>query len=99
MTKFSLIAAVAASLTIVAAPAMAEDFSVAVPYGDLDVATPAGAQLLAQRVDAGADSACARPDMRNLKAMVDFNACKSAAVAGAQQQLAAADATPAVALS
>ena len=86
MNRIALAAAVAASLSCLAAvPAAAEQVTVA--YGDLDVSTATGAQVLAQRFQAGVDTACARPDMRDVKAMVEFNACKGAAVASATQQL------------
>ena len=90
MNRFALAAALAASLStfaFTAAPAAAEDVSVTVAYGDLDLATPAGAQSLAGRFAAGVDTACARPDFRDLKAMTEFDACRSAAVASATQQL------------
>ena len=86
MTKLHLSAIVAVALsTFAAAPAAAEQVTVA--YGDLDVSTAAGAQVLAQRFDAGADVACARPDIRDVKAMADFTACKDAAAASAAEQL------------
>jgi len=86
MNRIALFAALAASLPcLAAAPAAAEQVTIA--YGDLNVATPAGAQVLAQRFDAGVDAACARPDIRDVKAMVEFNACKSAAVTSATEQL------------
>jgi len=88
MNRIALAAAVAASLScLAAAPAAADPVSVSVAYGDLDVATPAGAQALAQRFEAGVDTACARPDIRDVKAMTEFAACKSAAVSSATHQL------------
>ena len=85
MTKLAIIAAASLSL-FAAAPAAAHD--VTVFYGDLDLATAAGAQTLANRVEAGAETACARPDNRDLKSMAEFTACKDAAIAAALQQLA-----------
>lgn len=86
MNRIALFAAVAASLScLAAAPAAAEQVTVA--YSDLNVATAAGAQVLAQRFDAGVDAACARPDIRDVQAMADFTACKNAAVTSATQQL------------
>ena len=83
MNKIAFAAALAASLFTV--PAAAE--SVTVNYADLNVATPVGAQILAQRFDAAVDTACVRPDLRDIKAMAQFNACKDTAVASATQQL------------
>lgn len=86
MTKLNLAAIIAVSLsTFAAAPAAAEQ--VTISYGDLNVATEAGAQVLAQRFDAGVDTACARPDIRDVKANADFAACKDAAASSVAQQL------------
>ena len=84
MTKFAITAALAASLSFLAvAPASAEEFSVQVPYGDLDLASPTGAKVLAQRVDA----ACQRPDIRELKAVASWQQCKDTARTTAMEQL------------
>jgi UrcA family protein len=84
MTKFALSALAAASVSLLAvAPAAAEEFTVQVPYSDLDLASPTGAKALAQRVDA----ACERPDIRNLKAMSAWEACKDTARNSAMEQL------------
>lgn len=82
MTKFALTTALAASLSIFAvAPAAAQ--SVVVPYSDLNVATPAGAEVLAQRVT----SVCQKPDIRNLQAYSAWQQCKDAALTSAMEQL------------
>jgi UrcA family protein len=84
MTKFALSAVVAASVSLLAvAQAAAEDVSVHVSYSDLDLATPAGAKVLAQRVDA----ACERPDIRDVSAVAAWQACKDSARASAMEQL------------
>jgi UrcA family protein len=72
-----------------ATPALAADetVSVVVPYADLDVADPAGAEALTQRIDSAVDKVCHRPDIRNLKAMVAWEECKAGALAGAMEQL------------
>lgn len=88
MTKFAITAALAASLFAVA-PAAAEEVLVDVSYGDLDVTTPAGAEVLGKRITAQAETACARPDIRNLKAMLAFEQCKTDVVSSASEQLAA----------
>ena len=70
-------------------PAFAADetVSVVVPFGDLDVAAPAGADVLTQRIDSAVAKVCHRPDIRNLKAMVAWEECKADALAGAMEQL------------
>ena len=88
MKKLSIAAAVAVALTsIAAAPAVAQD-TVAVRYGDLDLTTAAGTQILDQRLEAGVNAVCARPDIRDLKSMVAFEQCKDAAMISANEQLA-----------
>lgn len=87
-----------AIVTVLAAAALAgglatpllaaeETISVIVPYADLDIADPAGADALTQRIDSAVDKVCARPDMRNLKAMSAWEECKAEALAGAMEQL------------
>jgi UrcA family protein len=88
MNRIALAAALAASL--VAVPAAAE--TVTVGFADLNTANPIGAEILAKRVENGADVACQRPDMRDLKATVDFNSCKQEALASAADQLTRAGA-------
>ena len=84
MTKFAISAILAASLSLVAAaPAAAEDFSTQVSYSDLDLASPAGSKVLAQRVEA----VCARPDIRDLGAVSTWQQCKSAVRDSAMEQL------------
>src|SRR6186713_32511 len=72
-----------------ATPAVAaeEIVSVVVPFGDLDVADPAGADTLTQRIDAAVEKVCHRPDIRNLKGMVAWEECKTDALASAMEQL------------
>jgi UrcA family protein len=72
-----------------ATPAHATDgtVSVTVTFGDLDVADPAGAEALTQRIDSAVDKVCDRPDMRNLKAMIAWEKCRTEALAGAMEQL------------
>jgi UrcA family protein len=83
MAKF-IAAALAASLSLVAtAPASAEEFSIQVPYADLDLATPAGAKVLAQRVDA----TCERPDLRDISAVSAWLQCKNEVRNSAMEQL------------
>ena len=84
MNKFAINAAIAASLSFVAvAPVAAESVAVQVSYGDLDLASPAGTKVLAQRVEA----TCERPDIRDLKSVSTWQQCKDAARTGAMEQL------------
>ena len=86
----SIVTVLAAALAGgLATPAVAADepVSVTVAFADLDVADPAGADALTRRIDAAVDRVCSRPDMRNLKAMVAWEECKAAAIAGAMEQL------------
>lgn len=84
MTKFAINAAIAASLTFATvAPAAAESVVVQVPYADLDLASPAGTKVLAQRVEA----ICERPDIRDLKSVSTWEQCKESARTSAMEQL------------
>jgi UrcA family protein len=84
MTKFAIHAVLGASLSLLAvAPAAAEEFTTQVTYGDLDLASSAGAKVFAQRVDA----ACDRPDIRDLSAVSAWQQCKDAARNSAMEQL------------
>lgn len=87
MNKFAINAAIAASLIFAAvapaAPAAAESVAVQVSYGDLDLASPAGSKVLAQRVDA----TCERPDIRDLKSVSTWEQCKDSARNSAMEQL------------
>ena len=85
MKTFATLAAVAAA--IAAVPAAAQD-TVEIYFGDLDVASATGTQVLGERVQVGADAVCARPDNRDLKGMLAWKECKEAAVTSAVEQLA-----------
>jgi UrcA family protein len=79
--------AAAATLSC-AAPVLAQTSdtvpSVSVKYGDLDIGSPAGAQLLLKRIEAAAGAACGgEPDIRQLPQWVSFEACRRSAVARA----------------
>jgi len=89
MNKLAIASAVAVALSsIAAAPAAAQDTQVAIAYGDLDLATTAGAQLLGERIEAGVKAVCDRPDIRDLKSMLAWEQCKDAAMTSANEQLA-----------
>jgi UrcA family protein len=84
MTKLAINAALAASFSLLAvAPAAAQEVAVQVPYSDLDLASPAGAKVLAQRVE----SVCERPDLRDLKAVSAWQQCRDSARNSAMEQL------------
>ena len=89
MKKLSIAAAISVALSsIAAAPAAAQDAQVAIHYGDLDLATPAGTEVLGERIEAGVNAVCDRPDIRNLKAMAAWEQCRDAALTSAADQLA-----------
>jgi UrcA family protein len=78
----------------VAAPAAAETaaapittLSVSVDFGDLDVATPAGAAALDKRIEAAASDVCQKPDIRQLKQMAAWEECKAAAKTSALERI------------
>lgn len=88
MNKFALTAAVAATVSLFGiVPASAQAETVTVAYGDLDLSTTAGTEALVKRVELGAETACQRPDIRNVKAMAEFEGCKTSAVSSAVGQL------------
>ncbi len=94
MNNFAIKALAAASLSLIAvAPAAAEEVHVTVSYADLDIASPAGAEQLAARLQNGIETACARPETRDLKAMAAWSECKETAKAEAVEQLARQGAT------
>ena len=89
MNTLAIKALAAASLSLLAVvPAAAEDVHATVRYGDLDIASPAGDKVLAERLEAGIDAVCARPDNRDLKSAAAWQACKDAAMTDAARQLA-----------
>lgn len=89
MKTLAIKALAAASLSLLAvAPAAAEEVRVAVPFGDLDITTPAGAEALAARIEAGVETVCARPESRAMTAFAAWDACKANARAEAVAQLA-----------
>jgi UrcA family protein len=89
MNKLAIASAVAVALSsIAAAPVAAQDAQHVISYGDLDLNTATGVQVLDQRLEAGVKAVCARPDIRNLRSMVAFEQCKDAAMISANEQLA-----------
>ncbi|OYX07797.1 MAG: hypothetical protein B7Z08_11780 [Sphingomonadales bacterium 32-68-7] len=91
MNKLALTAAVAATISLFGiVPAAAQAETVTISYSDLDLSTATGTDVLAKRVELGAEAACQCPDMRSVKAMAVFEGCKTAAVSNAVDQLSRA---------
>ncbi len=84
----TVLAALTAS-ALIAAPAAAEEVtpSVVVPYGDLDLTAPAGSATLSERIDAAVDKVCAKPSIRDIKATMAWEECKTSAREGALYQI------------
>ena len=79
----------AISLSLFAvAPAAAEELQTTVRYDDLDIASAQGSETLQARIQAGIKSVCERPDIRDLKAVAAWNACRDTAMSSALEQLA-----------
>jgi UrcA family protein len=96
------IVTVLAALTlsgIAATPASAEEVSVVVPYADLDLTRDAGSATLEARIEAAVDKVCARPALRDLKAMAAWETCKETARLGAMEQLSVLETYESLALT
>ena len=88
MNSFAIKALAAASLSLLAvAPAAAQELQATVSYGDLDISSAAGAEALNARLLGTVKSVCERPDIRDLKAVTAWEACKDAAMSDALEQL------------
>jgi UrcA family protein len=90
-TLLALAAVAAASLMtgIAVSPAAAGE-AVAVPYGDLNLASPAGRARLDARVSQAATALCGRYDARELRLSALSRACRDDAISGARGQREAA---------
>ena len=80
--------AAAAALLSCAAPVLAQPAdpvpSAFVGYGDLNLGSRAGAQVLLRRIEAAATTVCGgAPDLRQLNQVARFEACRRSAVARA----------------
>jgi len=84
--------ATAATLSLIAAaaPAQAQPVSVPVSYHDLDLASESGQHVLAQRVRRAATAACGINQVYDLAEKSKAAACRRAALAGAQHEIAIA---------
>ena len=91
MTRFltaPVLCLTAAATLSCAAPVIAQTSdtvpSVSVRYGDLNIASRPGAQVLLKRIEAAANTACGgAPDVRQLDRLASFEACRRSAVARA----------------
>jgi UrcA family protein len=91
MTRFltaPILGLAAAATLACAAPVLAQTSdtvpSVSVKYGDLNIGSPTGAQVLLRRIEAAANTACGgAPDIRQLSQLASFEACRRSAVARA----------------
>lgn len=94
---FTVLAALTA---VLAAPAAAEQqVSVTVPYGDLDLTTPAGVTALEARIAAAVDKVCDRVEPRLFNGYAAWQECKALTLADAMEQLAAVAPTRDLALA
>lgn len=75
------------------APAMAnddngrEERSVTVSYGDLNLASEAGAKRLESRIRYAARTVCGPRSNRNITAMADYRSCYKSAMAGGKKAM------------
>jgi UrcA family protein len=83
----TVLAALAVSVAGAVPAAAADEVTVSVVFDDLDLAAPAGSAALDRRIDAAVKEVCAKPDIRNLKAMTAWEECKATARLGALDQL------------
>ena len=86
-------------LGIAPAAAADEEVAVTVGYADLNLTAPAGSAALDRRIDAAVEKVCARPDIRNLKAMTAWEECTAAARLDALDQLSLASRYDGIALT
>ncbi len=85
-TAFALAFATLAAASVCTPRAWAQDMettSVVVSTAGLDLATPAGAAILRQRLRDAAVQVCGDRDVRDLAANADYSACRSRALASA----------------
>ena len=77
-----------ASTVAATSPAQAETVSVLVPTAGIDLNSSAGLAIIRGRINRAANQVCGQVDMRDLSAASSFRGCHSAAVTGANDQLA-----------
>ena len=81
----TVLAALAAAS--IAAPAAAQEASVHVPYGDLDLADPAGVAALEDRIAVAVEAVCSKVEPRRIRTQVAWEECKARSLADAMEQL------------
>jgi UrcA family protein len=78
-----------AAIALATSPAMAEEaVSIQVGHAGLNLDSEAGMTLLVARVEAAAERACIRPNIREIKAMQAWSECKEAASTAALETIA-----------
>jgi len=81
--------------SLAASPALAqpgaEEFSVSIAYGDLDVASDAGANVLLHRVKARADQFCGGAGDSPLQQTLQVQTCRAKFIQAAEQKMQLAD--------
>jgi UrcA family protein len=87
MRKLVVPAFAALSLATFAQPATAEQVVVKVAYADLDLASPSGVATLQARIAGAVKTACAKPDLRDLKSMQVWSVCVADAKAKADAKV------------
>jgi len=89
-TSFLTLAVLGAGLLAGAAQAAASgEAAVKVAYGDLNLSTPAGSEVLYRRIVAAARQVCAvdTVDIRDLRARASVRSCETQAIANAVHQV------------
>lgn len=84
----SVLALAAMASAVVSAPAFAAPASATVRTADLNLASPAGREVLARRISFAAKRVCIVEGDRSLVAMINGNKCYDSAVSSAHSQVA-----------
>lgn len=84
--NITLLAAAAASVLALAAPAAAQERTIEVRVNDLDLGRPSAQEQLQDRIDRAVRKVCARPSARNSGERQDVAVCETKARSGAEAQ-------------
>lgn len=84
-----ILTVLAALTALTAAPAAADELSVTVPFGDLDLTTRAGKAALDKRIEDAVDKVCSPTERRDIRGWMAWKECKALTLADAMEQLAA----------
>jgi UrcA family protein len=84
----STILALAAAAAAAATPAIAQNGSVTIGYGDLNLASQAGRNVLDRRIDGAARQLCGEVSPLELKRIALGRTCRAGVLADARAQLA-----------